>query len=261
MTIYDADFAEELAQQNQAGVKDSVAENHDSQTQENPLEQAADASIQAEQPQEASTDKEMNFRAIREELARLKAEKAALEQNFDDWKRDLASNNVRREPEAPRKSAIEELPDDDFISGAQLKRLLAEREAALQKRIEKQEVDLQETYMKSMYADYDEVTSKYGAPLVRQKPDLYRGFMSAQNKADYLYTLGKMAQMSERQQEQAEAPVQNTQKAERIMQNAKKPGTLSGAIGGQQAISKVDYMASMSDKDFQQLVAKHLEEV
>ena len=61
----------------------------------------------------------MNFKAMREEIARIKSEKEALENNFDQWKRELARDNVRREPEAPRKRLVDELPNDDLITGAQ----------------------------------------------------------------------------------------------------------------------------------------------
>jgi tRNA U34 5-carboxymethylaminomethyl modifying enzyme MnmG/GidA len=204
----------------------------------------------------------MNFRALREEMAKMKAEKEALAENFDTWKRELATSNVQRQPEAPRKSAIEDLPDNDLITGAQLKQLLAEKDAEFRKVQQDQEIFNQEQRLKQQYSDYDEVATKYGVPLLKQEPDLAQAFVSSQNKAAFLYKLGKMQQLSE-----APPPAPSTfqpqqvNKAQRILENSKKPGTLSSATQGQQAISSADYFASMSDKDFSDLVTKNLEQV
>ncbi len=264
MTIYDSDFVDELHLQEQAtaGVTDSAAGDQEA-ISEQPVDQLGDTTeMVQEQPQEPVSDKEMNFKALREEMAKMKAEKEALAENFDTWKRELATNNVQRQPEAPRKSAIEELPDNDLITGAQLKQLLAEKDAEFKKIQQDQEIFNQEQRLKQQYSDYDEVATTYGVPLLKKEPDLAQAFVASQNKAAFLYKLGKMQQLSE-----APPPAPSTyqpqevNKAQRILDNARKPGTLSGATQGQQAISRADYYASMNEKEFQELVTKNLEQV
>jgi hypothetical protein len=49
-----------------------------------------------------------------------------------------------------------------------------------------------------------------------------------------------------------------SENAQRIVENAKKPGTLSQA-GGQGALSKADYYASMSDQEFMRMASRNLE--
>jgi hypothetical protein len=264
MTIYDADFVatEELQQQYQPGVTDSAAGDQEA-ISEQPQDQVADSgNVVEEQADEGLSDKEMNFRAMREEIAKMKAEKEALEQNFDTWKRELASNNVQRQPEPPRKRAIDELPDDDIITGAQLKKMLAEKDAEYTRVLQEQELLNQETRVKAQYSDYDEVATKYGIPLLKQEPDLSQAFVASQNKAAFLYKLGKMHQLSQ-SPPAAESSVQRQEpnKAQRILDNSRKPGTLSGAVSGQSGISKADYFASMPDKEFQTLMMKNLEEI
>ena len=61
-------------------------------------------------------------------------------------------------------------------------------------------------------------------------------------------------------QPQAEKPrgTDPAVKAQRIVENANKPGTLSSARGGQPSLSKADYYASMSDAEFSKMVEKNL---
>lgn len=270
MTIYDSDYvAEQELQSKYTGVTDSAAGDQEA-ISEQPLDQVGDntemvedttgTTVEAEQPVEH--DKEYNFRAMREEIAKMKAEKEALEQNFDLWKRDLAANNVRREPEAPRKSALDTIPDDDIVTGAQLKRLLAEKDVELKKNLQEQEIYNQEMRVKSMYSDYDEVATKYGIPLMRKEPELAQAFVGAQNKAAYLYKLGKMAQLSESPQPQpSNIERQTVNRAQRLVENSRKPGTLSNSPSGQIGISKTDYFANMPESEFNELIKKHLEQV
>lgn len=258
MTIYDADFADELRAQ--TGVQDSVAVNQEAISQEvpqeQPLEQAVNQSVDAGKPMEQTTvsDKDYNWKALREEMAQIKADRDRLEQQFEDVKR---SQYVQRQPEPPRKRAIDEIENNDLVTGAQFKQAMAEREAEYQ-------LMLGELQVKAQHSDYDEVTAKYGVPLIEKEPDLAQGFLAAPNKAAYLYKLGKMSQMAD-QRVQTPEPVQQapqaSNNAQRIVENARKPGTLSNAVGGAGNLSKADYYASMSDLEFNRLVAKNMEEI
>ncbi len=105
---------------------------------------------------------------------------------------------------------------------------------------------------------------KFALPLVQQKPHLAEGIQGASNKALYAYELGKMAQMAaQRAQTPVEEPVGApaiNSNAQRIVENSRKPGTLSQA-GGQGALSKADYYASMSDAEFAKFATRHLEQI
>ena len=269
MTIYDQDYIAELEAQNQAstGVIDPVAEDQETVSQ-NAVDQVADESNMVEESSQNQSadvgkpisDKEMNFKALREELALMKADKERLASEFEDIKR---AQRVQRQPEPPRKRTIDDISNDDLVTGAQFKQILSEREAEYQ-------LMLGELQIKAKHSDYDEVTSKYGVPLIENEPDLAQGFLGAQNKASYLYKIGKMAQqeadyqrlIQEQQvQQQVQQAPQPSQTAQRIVENARKPGTLSNAVGGSGSLSKADYIASMSDAEFHAYVQKNLQEI
>lgn len=258
MTIYDQDYLAELQaeQAAQAGVKDPVAVDQSAPQQvaeELPLEENIDQVASA--GNEIESDKEMNFKAIREELKAERERREKLERELEDY-RYQNQRAVQREPETPRKRAIDDIKNDDLVTGEQFRRAMEEREAEYQ-------LLMGEVMTRSQHPDYDEVISTYGVPLIQNEPDLAAGFQGARNKAAYLYKIGKMAMMSERHKEPepvAQAP-QPSKTAQRIVENSKKPGTLSNAVGGQAKLSQAEYYAQMSDADFHAMVQKNLLEV
>lgn len=253
MTIYDQDYMAELDMQQQysKGVTDPAAVDQVATPQE--AEIPTEEAQQAVEPVQADSDKDYNFRALREELAQIKEDRDRLRGDFEDLRR----NNVQRQPEPPRKRAVDDINSDDLITGAQLKQVMAEREAEYQ-------LQLGELQVKAQYSDYDEVTAKYGVPLIEKEPDFAQGFLASNNKAAYLYKLGKMA-MSAEQRQQAPEPVmhapQPSRDAQRIVENSRKPGTLSNAVGGAGNLSKADYYATMSDAEFNSMVQKNLDAI
>lgn len=254
MTIYDQDYVAELTAQQEAmqGVTDPVAGGQAVSTQvaEEPVDQQTDQAVEPVQPVES--DKEYNFRALREELAQIKEDRDRLRDEFEGLRR----NQVQRQPEPPRKRAIDDINPDDLVTGAQFKQAMAEREAEYQ-------LMLGELQVKSQNPDYDEVTAKYGVPLIEKEPDLAQGFLASNNKAAYLYKIGKMAMLAEQRQqpEPIAAPPQQSQAAQRIVENSRKPGTLSNSVGGAGTLSKADYYATMSDADFNALIQKNMEQI
>jgi hypothetical protein len=252
MTVYDQDYMAELSMQQQAmqGVTDPAAGGQVATPQEAevPTEQAE----QAVEPVQAESDKDYNFKALREELAQIKEDRDRLRGDFEDLRR----NQVQRQPEPPRKRAIDDINSDDLVTGAQLKQAMAEREAEYQ-------LMLGELQVKAQYSDYDEVTAKYGVPLIEKEPDLAQGFLASNNKASYLYKLGKMAMQAE--QRQMPEPVmqapQPSKEAQRMVENSRKPGTLYNAVGGSGNLSKADYYATMSDAEFTAFMTKNLEQI
>lgn len=259
MTIYDSDYTAVEAMQAEystPGVIEPAAEVQEASIPQNdPLEQVAQVSQES--------DKDYNFKALREELAQIKEDRDRLRGDFEDLRR----SNVQRQPEqAFRKSAIDDINSDDLVTGAQFKQILAEREAEYQ-------LMLGELHVKSQNQDYDEVTSKYGIPLIEKEPDLQSGFMNANaaNKAAYLYKIGKMAQDQQAYRELIANQSQPTQyvqpeprvskSAERIVANASKPGTLSAPTGGAGNLSKADYYATMSEAEFTAMINRNLEQI
>lgn len=211
------------------------------------------------QPLEESIDPTTNpqaehFRALRDEVDRLKAERDTERKDYqlqlDMLRANIAEKIPARAPEPP-KPMFDGMRDDDIPNVADLRKEWEQREANYQARLEEMQVA-------QMHPDYAEVLDKYVAPLIKQKPHLAEGIQGAQNKALFAYELGKMAQqMSDNA---VPRPPQKSETAQRIVDNARKPGTLSQA-GGTAAISKADYYANLSDADFMKLASRNLEQI
>lgn len=197
-----------------------------------------------------------NFRALREEVDRIKVEREAEKRDhqmqLDMLRANLNQQNYQKQnqPE-PSKKMFEGMKDDDVPNVAELRaemnREWAQKESIYQAKLE-------ELQVQQLHPDYAEVIEKFALPLVKQKPHLAEGLQGASNKALFAYELGKMAQQMQGQQ----VVTQKSENAQRIVENARKPGTLSQG-GGQAALSKADYFASMSDAEFMKMATRNLE--
>jgi hypothetical protein len=224
-----------------------------------PVETQGQPSLSQEAPLEQEPSKqELNFRALSQEVERIKAksesDKREYELNLELLKANIGQQKYRQpEPEQPKRM-FEGMEDGDIPNVSEIRRAWEQREADYQARIEELSVAQQ-------YPDYAEVMQKHLTPLLQQKPHLAEGIQGARNKALFAYELGKMYQ-----QQQTFTPpppqVQPTQSsmAQRIVENSRKPGTLSGT-GGTGSLSKAEYFATMSDKEFMDIATKHLGEI
>ena len=163
-------------------------------------------------------------------------------------KANLAQQNAPKPSESSNKQMFDGMKDDDIPNVAELRREWNQREAAYQERLE-------ELQIQQMYPDYAEVIEKYALPLVKQKPHLAQGIpRSSQQSVDGSMNLERWPSKCKHLRLKPRV----NENAQRIVDNAKKPGTLSRA-GGQAALSKADYFASMSDKEFIRFASRNLE--
>lgn len=212
----------------------------------------------ASEPQSAPvpSEQELNFKALREEIDRIKAERDSERQEYRQNLEMMRNNAPQKPAPVEDRRMFGEMDDNDVPTAGDIRKAWENRESQYQARIEELEISRQ-------YPDYADVLTKYTAPLLKQKPHLAEGLRSASNKALFAYELGVMARGI---QPQPAAPVvqqppANQRKAERIIENSRKPGNLSSFGGGQSTLSKADYYGSMSDKDFLALAAKNLGEI
>lgn len=220
--------------------------------------------VAPEPVKEVNNPQAENFRALREEVDRIKVEKEAEKRDYQVQLEMLRANlaqkqyQKRPEPENQSKRMFEGMKEDDVPNVAEIRAEMS-REWAQKEQV--YQAKLEELQVQQMHPDYAEVIEKYALPLVKQKPHLAEGLQGATNKALFAYELGKMAQQMQVQQQvtaQRQESTQRNENAQRIVENAKKPGTLSHA-GGQTALSKADYFASMSDQEFMKFATKNLE--
>lgn len=194
-----------------------------------------------------------NFRALRGEVDRIKAQQEAEKKEYqlqlDMLRANLAQQNHPRQPEQAPKQMFDGMKDDDVPNVAELRKEWADRESNYQARLE-------ELQVQQAHPDYAEVIEKYALPLVQQKPHLAEGLRGATNKALFAYELGMMA----KQMQAPQVTQTRSENAQKMVENSRKPGTLSQA-GGQSVLSKADYFATMSDKEFLAMAEKNLGEI
>jgi len=210
-------------------------------------------------PEPATNPQAEHFRSLREEVDRIKAEREAEKREHQlqlDMFRANAARQYQDNPPPKERQFLDGMNEEDIPNVGELRREWDQKERAYQERLEELQVAQQ-------HPDYAEVLEKFVVPLIKQKPHLAEGIHGARNKSLFAYELGKMAQQMQAQvatpaPQERPAAATRTENAQRIVENSRKPGTLSQA-GGQGALSKADYYSSMSDADFMKFASKNLD--
>lgn len=208
--------------------------------------------------EEAVNPNAENFRAFRQEIENMKAGRDAERRDFQLQIELLKANqrtNVSQEQSPRDNKFLGKMNDNDIPNVAELRAEWEQRESLYQSKLEEMQVIQQ-------HSDYSEVLQKYTTSLAKSDPSFVSALKNADNKALFAYQQGKKEQrlqeleaaLSQRQQ-----PTINRD-AERMVQNSRKPGTLSQA-GGQNTLSKADYYESMSDTEFMKMASRHLESI
>ena len=226
-----------------------------------PVEEATQQVETTPPKQEASPVQEdtqaLNFKALTESVERLKAEREAEKKEHELQLDMLRANYVQKQvaQEAPKpKKMFDGMEDNDVPNVGELRKAWNEREAAYSERIEELQVQTQ-------FPDYAEVLNKYGKNLAEKDPAFIQGIKGAENKALFAYQYAKrearLQELEAQVKNNANAPSKSSD-AQKIVENARKPGTLA-QTGGQSVLSKADYYETMSDADFMKFASKHLE--
>jgi len=218
---------------------------------------AKEETLQESKP--GPTPQELNFKALSDSVEKLKAEKEAERREYQLQLDMLRANLTKQQQPATQvKKMFDGMEDTDVPNVGELRKAWQEREHAYNEKIE-------ELQVANMHPDYAEVLGKYGKHLAETDPGFMQGLQGAENKALFAYRYAKREQelqtLREAQKTQsAPAPTQASINAQKIVENARKPGTLAQA-GGQSVLSKADYYANMSDQDFMKMASKYLGEI
>jgi len=205
--------------------------------------EASASPASSDQIPEPLSKQELNFKALREEVDRIKAERDQKERELQLQIEMLKANSQK--PSQPEEKYFRGMSGDDIPSVDDYRKEMNHLERSYQTRLQEMEFQLS-------HPDYAEVLNKYLTPLAKEKPTLVDAIKHHPNPHEYAYELAKMAQTMQ-SQPPVQPPMSNN--AQRIVDNARKPGTLSQA-GGQSALSKADYIASMSDSEFAKFASK-----
>lgn len=200
------------------------------------------------------SDKEANFAAMRETMAQQKARNDELELQNRYLQQQTAlyesTINERRQQEA-QKLPWETISDDELLTGAHFKSSMQNGLSMMERRLQQAEERLKQETFKARHADYNEVV---GLTLkeAESNPALAQAIKSSSDPYLLAYTMGKRQQdlLAERNRQAKVA------EAERVIENSKKPGSVNSVHSGSAPLSKADRMLSMSDRDFEEYIAR-----
>ncbi len=186
----------------------------------------------------AQSDKELNFRALREETAKLKSER--------EYWRGQAEAFSRQSPETPQEETLSSLDWDD---GRDVQKAFMQLKSDNDRLRGEMRDQLAAASAKAQYNDWDNLVSQHVPQLTSKNPIFAEMIRNTSNPYEAAYLLSQMNAQS-----QQPAASEN---ATRAIANASKPRSPS-SVGGQGKLSSADYYASMSDEDFMKIAAKNM---
>lgn len=193
------------------------------------------------------SDKELNFRALREEASKLKEER-------EYWKgqAEAYSRQNQRPPEREEHKDLE--IDWEDSQGVKMAWESLRRENENLRREIKDAISAVET--KAQHSDWNNMVTQHVPQLTSKNPIFAEMIQKASNPYEAAYLLAELNAKAS-QTAPAQQPSYPSENGQRAMMNAQKPQTLS-SIGGRGNLSSADYYATMSDEDFMKIAAKNL---
>ena len=195
--------------------------------------------------EQGMTGQQQNFRALREEISKMKEEREYWKGQADAYSRTKPS-----QPEPSQEDAYSALDWDD--SRDVQKAFNAARQENIQLRHEIKDA-LTAIETKAQRQDWNTMVTQHVPELTNKNPIFAEMIKNASNPYEAAYLLAELNARS-KQPEPVQPDYTNGQRA---MQNAAKP--LSAAsVGGGGKLSSADYYASMSDEDFMKIASKNM---
>jgi hypothetical protein len=202
------------------------------------------------QPEVQDTAQQKNFRALRDEVSKMKEER-------EYWKgqAEAYAKIPTRQPEsAPvtQQDAYAALDWDDSRDVRKAFDAIRQENHSLRTEI-KDALTAIET--KTQRQDWNSMVTQHVPQLTSKNPIFAEMIQRASNPYEAAYLLAELNAKGS-QPVQNERPQEPTN-GQRAIANANKPQTLA-SVGGQGQLSAADYYASMSDDDFMKIAAKNL---
>lgn len=195
------------------------------------------------------SDKEMNFRALRDEAAKLKEEASY-------WKgqAEAYSRIPTRQPEQESQTnAYEALDWDDSRDVRKAFDTLRQENQNLRHEIKDAITGLT---TKTQHQDWDNMVSQHVPQLTSKNPIFAEMIQKASNPYEAAYLLAELNARAGATQHPPQSQQMNGN-AQRAIANAQKPQSLA-SVGGHGTLSNADYYASMSDEDFIKIAARNM---
>jgi hypothetical protein len=192
------------------------------------------------------SDKEMNFRALREEAAKLKAES-------EYWRGQAEAYSKKpAEAQASQEDAYAALDWEDSRDVRKAFETARQENQQLRHEI-KDALTAIET--KTQRQDWNSMVTQHVPQLTSKNPIFAEMIQKASNPYEAAYLLAELNARASQPGAQQLPPINGN--AQRAMTNAAKPQSLA-SVGGNSQLSAADYYASMSDKEFMEIASRNL---
>ena len=189
------------------------------------------------------TDKEYNFKALREETARLKGESEYWRGQAEAFK-----GNQNAQPSS-QEDAYLALDWDDSSDVKKAFNALREDNQSLRAEVKDKMAALE---IKNQHQDWNALVTQHVPELTSRNPIFAEMIKNSSNPYEAAYLL---AQLNAGSAVPAQQPTHGN--AQRAIDNSQKPRSPS-SIGGAGQLSSADYYANMSDEDFMKVAGKNM---
>lgn len=195
--------------------------------------------------QEQMSHKEMNFEALRGEVAKMKEEAGYWRGQAEAF----AKQHTQQQPSQEDVYSALDWEDSKDVKRA-FEAIRSENDG-LRNEL-KDAIKSLET--KTQHSDWNNMVTQHVPQLTSKNPIFAEMIKNASNPYEAAYLLAELNSRASQQQSMQPSTSMNGQRA---INNASKPQTLS-SVGGQGQLSAADYYASMSDEDFMKVAARNL---
>jgi hypothetical protein len=197
------------------------------------------------------SDKELNFKALRDEVSKMKEER-------EYWKGQAEAYS--KAPAAPQESKQDAYSALDWDDSNDVRKAF--------ETVRQENVKLREEFKDALAAvqtkanrqDWNQMVTQHVPTLTNQNPIFAEMIQNVSNPYEAAYLLAELNARASQSVAQQPPPAYNNGNAQRVLQNASKPQSLA-SVGGKGQLSQSDYYASMSDEDFMKLAGRNLANV
>ena len=165
-----------------------------------------------------------------------------------------------RETPSDIQEILNKMGAEDFVTASEVKKLQDYRESIVRGDYEQRIIDMQEDAIREKHDDYEDVLNYLVLPAVKADPSLFEVFRKSKNPAKAAYDFGIMQpayQEYQRSKAAKSAEAQTSKVVDKISQNLSRPSTLgSTPLKGKTESDKVKDILSMSDEDFEKMIAE-----
>ena len=199
--------------------------------------------------QEQMSEQQMNFRALRDEVAKMKEER-----DFYRGQVDAYSKMPSRQSEHTQASQQDVFTALDWDDSRDVRKAFDALRQENQSLREEMRDALTAVQTKAKRQDWNDMVTQHVPQLTSKNPIFAEMIQNASNPYEAAYLLAELNARASQQASTQQMPGMNAQRA---IVNSQKPHSLA-SVGGTGQLSAADYYANMSDEDFIKIAARNL---